>query len=515
MDVTGTAAYPNLAFVGDLAKLLNSSREATETLATMADRTRQHLGARGVRIWLREPNGTVFWSIASPADPRRRQVLSLDAIPPAPPGVSRLSLAHAGELLGLLEVNFALPRPAADGMLRIVADMVAPYLAALELSSDLASEVAVRTREVERQRQVTSLIIDSLPVGLYVVDRDYRIQIWNRKRETGTQGVSRNDVVGRPVFEVLTRQPAATLQAEFDEVFDTGQIKQLETEVTVDGTTRFYRISKIPMRLNSDDVSHVITIGEDVTEWQGIQHRIMQSEKLAAIGQLAAGIMHEINNPLATIGACAAAIEGRLPEIPEAVGASVREYADIIDKEVQRCTGIVDGLLEFSRPKGKEKQRVAVSTLLDDTLFLLKHHRRFKKLMVNREFQEGLTVVVNAEQLIQVFMALMLNAADAMEQTGSRGALTIRSKVNPSRAEEVVIGFQDTGIGIPQTDLSKIFEPFYSTKPHGRGTGLGLSICYGIVEEHRGRLDVESQLGFGSIFRVTLPMSLPATSESV
>ena len=113
---------------------------------------------------------------------------------------------------------------------------------------------------------------------------------------------------------------------------------------------------------------------------------------------------------------------------------------------------------------------MAVSTLLDDTLFLLKHHRRFKKLMVNREFQEGLTVVVNAEQLIQVFMALMLNAADAMEQTGSRGALTIRSKVNPSRAEEVVIGFQDTGIGIPQTDLSKIFEPFYSTKPHGRGT---------------------------------------------
>lgn len=510
MDVTGTAASPSLAFVGELAKLLNSSRDATETLATVAERVCQHLGARGVRIWLREPNGTVFWSIASPPDPRRREVLSLDAIPSAPPGVSRLSLAHAGELLGLLEVNFALPRPAADGVLRIVADLVAPYLAALELSADLASEVADRTREVEQQRQVTSLIIDSLPVGLYVVDRDYRIKIWNRKRETGTQGLNRNDVVGRPVFEVLTRQSAATLQAEFDEVFDTGQIKQLEMEVEVDGKLRFYRISKIPMHLNSEEVTHVITIGEDVTEWQGIQHRIMQSEKLAAIGQLAAGIMHEINNPLATIGACAAAIQGRLPEIPEVVGASVGEYSDIIDKEVQRCTSIVDSLLDFSRPKGKEKQRAEVSTLLADTLFLLKHHRRFKKLAVDTDYQEGLTVVANAEQLIQVFMSLMLNAADAMEQTGGRGILTIRSKAHPIRPGEVVIEFQDTGVGIPHVELPKIFEPFYSTKPHGRGTGLGLSICYGIIEEHRGRLDVVSQLGLGSTFRVILPTTEPA-----
>jgi signal transduction histidine kinase len=215
--------------------------------------------------------------------------------------------------------------------------------------------------------------------------------------------------------------------------------------------------------------------------------------------------MHEINNPLATIGVCAAAIEGRLREVAEPVGTSLREYTEIIDKEVQRCTGIVDGLLEFSRPKGGAKERAEVAELIDETLFLLKHHRRFKKVLVRREYTSGLSVVANAEQLIQVFMALMLNAADAMEQSEMRGTLTVRTGFNFLRHDEVRIEFEDTGVGIPQGDLPKIFEPFYSTKAHGQGTGLGLSICYGIIEDHRGRLDVESQVGRGSTFRVILP----------
>ena len=189
------------------------------------------------------------------------------------------------------------------------------------------------------------------------------------------------------------------------------------------------------------------------------------------------------------------------------VRTSISEYADIIDKEVQRCTGIVDGLLEFSRPKGKSKERAEVGELIDSTLFLLKHHRRFKKVLVRREYTSGLRVVANAEQLIQVFMALMLNASDAMEQSGMRGTLTVRTGFNLHRHDEVRIEFEDTGVGIPQGDIPKIFEPFYSTKAPGLGTGLGLSICYGIIEEHRGRLDVESEVGSGSIFRVVLPLA--------
>jgi signal transduction histidine kinase len=243
-----------------------------------------------------------------------------------------------------------------------------------------------------------------------------------------------------------------------------------------------------------------------VTEAHVAGQRILQSEKLAAIGQLAAGIMHEINNPLATIGACVAALENRLDDhVPPAHQAGMREYLSIVEKEVQRCEGIVDGLLDFSRPKGKAKGPVNVSTILEDTLFLLKHHERFRKIEVRRELAEDLPpVYANGEQLIQVFMAIMLNALDAMEEGG---LLVVRSMLGTVHEDEIEVHFEDTGVGIPRAELPKIFEPFYTTKPPGRGTGLGLSICYGIVAEHGGRIEADSAPGSGSEFRVYLPIA--------
>jgi two-component system NtrC family sensor kinase len=425
-----------------------------------------------------------------------RLLESLHAVAGNGSGV-RLPLQHDEVQIGLLEVRGE-PGPAELEVLAIVSDLLAPFLASLALSADFAIEVAAQSREIEEQRRFTGLIIDSLPVGLYVVDREYRIQIWNRQREIGAPGLRRDEVVGRQVFEVLTRQPASELRAEFDRVFQTGEVLQAELDVTLGGEARSFRLTKIPMRLDGDEISHVITIGEDVTDSRRIQGQIMQSEKLAAIGQLAAGVMHEINNPLATISACVAAITGRLER------AAVEEYLEIIDKEVDRCTRIVDGLLDFSRPKGKAKGRVVLNALVDETLFLMKHHQRFKHLTVARELDMTLPATVgNAEQLTQVLMALMLNAVDAMDD---RGKLTVRTAKGPSWANEVVVEIEDNGVGIPRAEQSKIFDPFYTTKPPGRGTGLGLSICYGIVEDHHGRIEVESQPGRGSTFRVFLPV---------
>jgi signal transduction histidine kinase len=214
--------------------------------------------------------------------------------------------------------------------------------------------------------------------------------------------------------------------------------------------------------------------------------------------------MHEINNPLATISVSVAAISARLRELTGADTAAVEEYLELIDKEVDRCTRIVDGLLDFSRPKGKTKGKVVLNALVDESLFLLKHHQRFKRMIVVRELDTKLPFCLgNAEQLTQVMMALMLNAVDAMDD---RGRLTVRTGRNPTRQDEVFVEIEDNGIGIPRAEQTKIFEPFYTTKPPGRGTGLGLSICYGIVEDHRGRIEVDSQPGRGAIFRVFLPV---------
>ncbi len=499
----GAAGGTSLALVAQVARILNSGLAPDETLRVVAATLRRALPAEHVVIWRRETNQSTFAGISVPTG--EHQAISLDELPDT--GARRLPLVHGGARLGVLELDFGAAPHADPTLLQILCDLLAPFLDAMTLSEDLALEVASRSREIEEQRRFTSIIIDSLPVGLYVVDRDYRIQIWNRKRETGTQGLRKSDVVGRPVFEVLTRQPAAQLRAEFDRVFRAGEVQQTDTEVpTRDGDQRVYRISRIPMRLDGEAITHVITIGEDVTEAREVQLRILQSEKLAAVGQLAAGVMHEINNPLATIGACVAAIQARLGDRSDA---TVAEYLEIIDKEVLRCTNIVDGLLDFSRPmEVKPKESVAVNALVDQTLFLLKHHQRFRRLQVNRDYAEQLPpVLANNEQMVQVLMALMLNAVDAMEDGG---ILTLRTRHHSGRREEVIVEVQDTGSGISEQELGKIFEPFYTTKPPGRGTGLGLSICYGIVEQHRGRLEVDSTPGLGSTFRVYLPVAIGA-----
>jgi two-component system NtrC family sensor kinase len=507
--------HPGIRVLADVAEILAQGMATPDALGAICATLRRGLGLTRCRLWCRAPDGVGFVPVTAPGDmpeladapPIAAWVAQGPATEPGPGGlVMRLPLVHEEEPLGALEA--ILPAGAAEALAHDVmltaARILAPYIAATELSQDLASEVALRTREVEAQRSFAAKIIDSLPVGLYVIDQSYRIRAWNRKRETGTQGVSREDALGREVFDVLDRQPRELLRREFDDVFEIGSIRQVEMESQASGEPRHYRITKIPMRMDDEHISHVITIGEDITEWHQAAGRLAQAEKLAALGQLAAGVMHEINNPLATILACAEALGHRVEAMALGDRPSAAEFLRIIDTEVQRCRRIVDGLLDFSRAKPGTKRRVDVNDVVEQTLFLLKYHERFKRLLVQRELTAELPRVnADPERLIQSFMALMLNATDAMN---SRGTLTVRSGINPGRGDEVLLEFIDTGSGIRPEDVPKIFEPFFTTKPQGRGTGLGLSICYGIIAEHGGRIEVESQPGVGSNFKVYLPV---------
>lgn len=509
------SAPTGLRVLADVAEILSAGFLTQDSLTQVAAALRRGLRLAGAGVWVRRPEGGGYRVVP-------RSSASLEGFAPSEEwfrrGPEREPVAGGGtrlrfplvfedDGLGALELVTGAGR--GEGTITevggLVARILAPVLAATELSIDLASEVALATREAEAQRGFVARIIDSLPLGLYVIDREYVVRVWNRYRESGTQGVARDDAVGRSVFSILDRQPRELLQREFDRVFDTGEIQQMEMESTASGEPRYYRVSKIPMRLDDVHITHVITVAEDVTEWRQAQQRLGQAEKLAAVGQLAAGVMHEINNPLATILACAEALAHRADDLAEPARAGFAEYLAIIDSEVQRCRRIVDGLLDLSRPRTGEKRRVDVNELIEQTLFLLKHHARFKRLGVERDLAADLPAVeVDPERIIQSFMALMLNALDAMD---SRGVLTVRSRRNPERRDELLVEFVDTGQGIGRSEIPKIFEPFYSTKPQGRGTGLGLSICYGIITDHRGRLEVESEPGVGSTFKVYLPLA--------
>src|SRR5881296_880048 len=509
--------HPGIRVLAEVASVLQAGLATGEALHGVVGALRRGLNLRRCRLWLRTPDGSRYAPVTTAGDERDgaghaspvadwvHRGPQREAV--AGGSIVRLPLIHEDEPLGALEVIIPTGRyeGVAHDVVVVVARILAPSIGAIELSQDLASEVALRTHEVEAQRSFAAQIIDSLPVGLYVIDRDYQIRAWNRKRETGTQGVSREDAVGRVIFDVLDRQPRDLLKREFDRVFETGELQQVEMESQASGEARYYRITKIPMREDGEHISHVITIGEDITEWRRAQQRLSETEKLAAVGQLAAGVMHEINNPLATILACCEALALRAEELTPSERHAHDEYLKIIDSEVQRCRRIVDSLLDFSRPKSGNKRDIDVNAVVEQTLFLLKHHARFKRLTVVPELSPGLPALhADQEKLIQSFMALMLNAMDAMD---SRGTLTVRSRMNPERPDEVLLEFIDTGTGIKQEDLPKIFEPFFTTKPQGRGTGLGLSICYGIIAEHRGRIAVESQVGVGSNFQVYLPIA--------
>ena len=379
------------------------------------------------------------------------------------------------------------------------------YQAARETSSTLAKEVDRRTTEAVAQRRFTEAIIDSLPLSLYAVDSQYRIAAWNRNRELGELGIPRGAALGRNIFEVLTLQKRAVLEPEFAQVFATGEIEIIEQEtVTATGEIKHWLISKIPMWIDdSGKVSHVITVGEDITSRVEANRAVARAEKLAAVGRLAAGVVHEINNPLATISACAEALESRIADGEFADSPALndlQEYLGLIRSEAFRCKSITTGLLDFSRMRNAQHVLLDLSDVINSTTKLLVHQQRSGKIDLRVEIDEDLPPVFgDPGQLQQAIITLATNAVDAMP---SGGVLTISSR---REGNKLLVEVTDTGVGIAPENIARIFEPFFTTKEVGQGTGLGLAVCYGILTEHGGSLDVQSAPEVGTTFTITLP----------
>jgi len=234
--------------------------------------------------------------------------------------------------------------------------------------------------------------------------------------------------------------------------------------------------------------------------------QLVRSEKLASLGQLVAGIAHEINNPLSGI-----LMFATLFAEDRTLSQGMRDDAMVIVRETQRCAGIVKRLLEFSRNSIPRKKLKSLPGIMDDTMALLEHQAALSNVQIARTYQPGLPdILVDPNQIEQVFVNMVVNACQAMPNGGH---LKIAMHLDYDR-HYLVTTIEDTGHGIPSENLEKIFDPFFTTKDQPTnglaGTGLGLSVSYGIIQNHGGRIGVESKVGTGTVFTVELPLAAPA-----
>lgn len=233
---------------------------------------------------------------------------------------------------------------------------------------------------------------------------------------------------------------------------------------------------------------------QEVTQMQA---QLIRTEKLASLGELVAGIAHEINNPLTGILMYSSLIHSN-PKLDQ----TIKNDIETVMRETKRCAGIVKGLLEFARCSTPMKELCSANEISDRALSLIEHQILFQDISVVRRYARNLPLLMlDANQIEQVLVNMFLNAAQAMR---GEGTLQIETAVKPE-AGSIYIRITDNGCGIPQENLPKIFDPFFSTKEN-KGTGLGLSVSYGIIEKHGGNIDVQSRQGYGTTFTITLPL---------
>jgi signal transduction histidine kinase/FixJ family two-component response regulator len=390
--------------------------------------------------------------------------------------------------------------------------------------------------ELRRQEDVLRLVLDTISDGVLVVDAVGRVVLSNPAMEAmlgpvqpgaGPEGWPQRGCVYRP--DTVTPCPAEELALARALRGEAVHDAELFARPPGQDQGRWVSASATPLRPAAGPPQGAVVVARDITgrkraeaalrqtnrqleealaavqakgeDVRAMSQQLWQAAKLATIGELAAGIAHELNNPLATVSLRVEALLAALPaDHPH------RRPLEVVEGEVERMANLVANLLQFSRRGGPQASTVDLPEELGRTLELVQHQFRRRGIEVRRELAADVPPVhADRQGLRQVFLNLLTNALDAMPQGGT---LTLRAAAPPpagAAPAEVVVEVADTGAGIPPEHLAKVTEPFFTTKEEGKGTGLGLAICKRIVQEHGGTLTIDSALGRGTTVRIALP----------
>jgi PAS domain S-box-containing protein len=400
---------------------------------------------------------------------------------------------------------------------------------------DLTARRQAQKSERETKERMEALF-NAATDSMWLLDVDGRVLAANRVAADGL-GKTVQELLGKSFLELLPTDLAQKRQGRIEEVLRTGKPMRFEDR----RNDRFFNISIYPVFNAAGEVTGTALFKADLTDRrraeeelrslgeslvgqneelramakelerkneqaQTMTQQLWQAAKLATIGELAASIAHELNNPLATVSLRA---EGLLSKTPS--DHPNRRSLEIMQQEIERMGNLVANLLQFSRRYGKQISTVNVCDELDKTLELIHGHLRNHGIEVRRECAADVpSIQMDRQQLRQVFLNLITNAGDAMP-TG--GTLTIRVEVNFSATDHILIQVADTGVGIPPEAFERVVEPFFTTKPEGKGTGLGLPICKRIVEDYGGKLSLASEVGKGTNVSITFPPAQTSNTD--
>ena len=361
----------------------------------------------------------------------------------------------------------------------------------------LYRELGTKADELERMRQFSENILESLNDGFAVLDRDGRVVRWNRQLEE-LYGVRHEQAVGRPVEGLFDARIVRMIRGMSSGAPEGAAHYKIPLTTRHDPARRLLvNLGATPLRDSHSNVVGSIMIVEDISSRVQLEEQLQISEKMASIGLLAAGVAHEVNTPLTGISSFTQMLlESAEPDDPST------QVLEKIERQTFRAAKIVNGLLNLARPAQVDSGPCDINVVINDVLSLLEHQLRTGSIQVRKELAVSAPMVQGIEhKLQQVFLNLFLNARDAMPKGGW---LTIATREDRDGA---VVEVADTGSGIPADLLSRIYDPFFTTKEIGKGTGLGLSITYGIVHEHGGTITCDSQLGQGTRFTIRLPLA--------
>ena len=366
----------------------------------------------------------------------------------------------------------------------------------------LYRSLKTKANELAQLKVYSDNVVESISVGVVVINPQGEITTWNSSMES-FYGLTQLEVLGKNIGEVFPPDLIRTMKKIVDGprwiVEETGHLYKTHLEFKkADGTpeTRMVNIIFSPFVSRDDMITGTLLVFDDITEKVQLENQLLQAEKLTSIGLFAAGIAHEVNTPLAGISSYAQMLLKEAPsDSPQYTGLKK------IEQQSFRASNIINNLLNFARVTDSEVQEVNMNSLMVETLSLLDHQFKKGSIKVRLELDPSIPKTLgSAGKLQQVFMNLFLNAKDAMPHGGQ---LDVKTQ---QRNSTLLVEIKDSGAGIPQENIKKIYDPFFTTKEVGKGTGLGLSVSYGIIQEHSGRISVESEAGSGTTFKLRFPV---------